>query len=485
MTIQFRILTAVLVPLAAWGQQAASSANEVIVKFVPGSSVSSASASLNATQTKPIGGIGAYLIRSASLDTATLVNTLRQRADVVFAEPNYVVRAIRTPNDTLYGQLWGMQRISALAAWDVSTGSLNHLVGVVDTGIDYTHPDLAPNVWAAPAAFPVNLGGTAIVCPKGSRGFNAIRNTCDPMDDHYHGTHVSGTIGASGNNAQGVVGVSWTTQIIGAKFLDSSGSGYIADAVNAIDYLLQAKAYFGAAADVRVLSNSWGCSPGWCFSQALLDEINLANSRGVLFVAAAGNDSNNNDLTPAYPASYRAPNVVAVAATESNDSLAGFSSYGATSVHLAAPGVGVLSTTLRGSFGTASGTSMAAPHVSGSAALILSACPGLNADALKTIILANVDIVPALAGKTATGGRLNVNKAIRSCSSAPPELTLTNLTITSGMAVYKSRNSITASRVAISGSADVTFAAGSVIRLLPEFRATAGSAPVTFRARIQ
>src|SRR5206468_7004302 len=142
-------------------------------------------------------------------------------------------------------------------AWDVSTGTANHVVGVVDTGIDYTHPDLAENVWSAPGPFSVNVGGTVITCPTGSHGFNAIQNSCDPMDDHFHGTHVSGTIGAKGNNAKGVVGVNWSTRIIGAKFLDASGTGTTENAINAIDFLLQAKAFFGAAADIRVLSNSW------------------------------------------------------------------------------------------------------------------------------------------------------------------------------------------------------------------------------------
>src|SRR5262249_38325186 len=176
-----------------------------------------------------------------------------------------------------------------------------------------------------------------------------------------------------GNNGVGVVGVNWTTSIIGAKFLNASGSGSTADAVNAIDFVIKTKQAFASsnAANVRVLSNSWG---GGGFSQALLDEVNLANSNDILFVAAAGNNASNNDATPFYPASFNAPNVIAVAATDYTDHLASFSNYGTKSVLLAAPGVGIVSTTIGNTYSNFSGTSMATPHVSGAAALVLSHC---------------------------------------------------------------------------------------------------------------
>jgi subtilisin family serine protease len=288
------------------------------------------------------------------------------------------------------------------------------VVGVIDTGIDYTHPDLAANAWSAPAAFSVSIGGATITCPAGSHGFNAIINSCDPKDDHNHGTHVSGTIGAVGNNATGVVGVNWTTRIMGLKFLNSAGSGSTSDAIKAIEFAIQAKAVLGSAASVRVLSNSWG---GDTFSSALLDEINKANTNDMLFVVAAGNNSVNNDVTPSYPASYNAPNILTVAATDSTDALASFSNYGPATVHLGAPGVNIYSTII-GSYAYLSGTSMATPHVSGAAMLLLSAC-SQNTAALKNLIMSNVDLLPALSGKTVTGGRLNVNRAIRACASAP------------------------------------------------------------------
>jgi hypothetical protein len=285
---------------------------------------------------------------------------------------------------------------------------------VIDTGVDYNHPDLAANIWSAPSAFSVTIGGQTITCPQGSHGFNAINNTCNPLDDNNHGTHVSGTIGAVGNNAQGVVGVNWVTRIMGLKFLSAAGSGTTVDAIDCIEFAIQAKAAFAAsgAANVRVLSNSWG---GGGFSQALLDQINKANTNDMLFVAAAGNNNSNNDVTPHYPSSYNAPNVVAVASTTNRDARSSFSNFGATSVDLGAPGSSILSTVRNGGYSSFSGTSMATPHVSGAAALVLSEC-SLNTADLKANILNNVDLISSMSGITVTGGRLNADKAIRACS---------------------------------------------------------------------
>jgi subtilisin family serine protease len=295
--------------------------------------------------------------------------------------------------------------ISAEAAWNVTTGSPNVIVGVVDTGIDYGHADLAANVWSNPGG----VGG----CAAGTHGYNAINKTCNPQDDNDHGSHCSGTIGGVGNNGVGVAGVNWTVRIMGLKFLDASGSGTTANAISAIDFAVTAKI---AGQNVRVLSNSWG---GGGFSQALLDEINKANTNNILFVAAAGNSSSNNDVTPHYPSSYNAPNMVAVAATDNTDSLAYFSSYGPTSVHLGAPGLDIYST-IRGGYAFYSGTSMATPHVAGAAALVLAAKPALGTPQLKSALLSNVDLIPALSGITVSGGRLNVAKAIGTTSPPPP-----------------------------------------------------------------
>ena len=408
-----------------------SAQREVLVRFrqVSPNSLAALASSYDLSAQRRLGSVPRlYHLRSRSRDTATLIRELSKRSDVLYVEPNFQVQAFEVPNDPRFGEQWNMQNtgqssdgysagtpsadISAVPAWDISTGSTAHVVGIVDTGVDYTHPDLQSNIWSAPAAFSVTIAGMPIFCPAGSHGFNAILMACDPMDDNMHGTHVSGIIGASGNNNLGVAGVNWTTQIMGLKFLDSQGYGYTSDAVNAIDFAIQAKSLFGSGADVRVLSNSWG---GNAFSQALEDEIDLAGSNDILFVAAAGNSAVNIDSIPMYPASYNRTNMISVAATDNNDALAYFSSYGPKSVHLGAPGVDVLSTLPGATYGYLSGTSMATPHVSGAAALMLSVCTLATSD-LKNNLLANVDYIPALKGITVTGGRLNLNHAVRSCN---------------------------------------------------------------------
>ena len=396
---------------------------------------------------------GVRRIRSRRFDTATLVTYFVGAPNVEYAEPNYILYAISTtPNDTSFGQLYGLLNtgqiiqgqtgiagadIDADLAWDVTTGSIANVVGVVDTGVNYNHPDLAANMWSAPAQFTVTIGGTNTTCAAGTKGFRSINGvkSCDPNDDHSHGSHVSGTIGAVGNNGLGVAGVNWTARMMGLKFLNSSGSGTTADAVNVIEFAIQAKAHFGASANVRVLSNSWG---GGGFSTTLFNQITKANQNGMLFVAAAGNSGSNNDASSFYPSSYNVDNVVSVAATDNRDAKAGFSNYGATSVDLGAPGVSVLSTVLGNSYSSFSGTSMAAPHVSGAAALILAACPSLNTADLKNLIFNSVDLILSMSGITATGGRLNVNNAIQDCAGPPPPPTVpdppTNLTATGGTA---------------------------------------------------
>jgi subtilisin family serine protease len=364
-----------------------------------------------------------HVLRVPTGEVATRIAALKRRAEVRYAEPNYILHADVVPNDPQFGQLWGLRNtgqvvngtagtagadIKAEPAWSVTTGSASVVVGVVDTGIDYTHPDLAANVWSNPGG----IGG----CAAGTHGYNAIRRTCDPMDDNNHGSHVSGTIGAVGNNGVGVAGVNWTTRLMGLKFLGANGSGTTADAITAIDFAVQAKI---AGVNVRVLNNSWG---GGGFSQALLDEINKAGANGILFVAAAGNSSANNDVSPHYPSSYGTANEIAVAATDQNDGLASFSNYGPRSVDLGAPGTNILSTITGAQYAYFNGTSMATPHVVGAAALILSAPgqSGLTVAQLKSAILTNVDLLPSLAGLTATGGRLNVCKAIAGCGGPPP-----------------------------------------------------------------
>ena len=414
------------------GRQVA--AGEVLIKFREDARFAQLGLEFDADRDEPIGDGAIRRVHSRSHNTDTLLAMLSRFREVEYAEPNYIVYAVVEPNDPYLGNLWGLLNtgqtiqnvvgiagadISAAEAWDVNTGSNANVVAVVDTGIDYSHPDLTANVWSAPpGGFTVNIGGVNISCAAGTHGFNAITKTCAPTDDNGHGTHVSGTIGAVGNNGVGVVGVNWTASIMGLKFLNAQGSGTTADAINAIEFAIQAKASVGAGANVRVLSNSWG---GGGFSQSLLDEINKANDNDMLFVAAAGNNKSNNDLKAYYPANYAAPNVVAVAATDNRDGLASFSNYGATKVELGAPGVSILSTYPGNRYAWMNGTSMATPHVSGAAALVLAACGStLTTAEVIGALLNNTDTVTALAGKTLTGGRLNVHKAVTSCGTAPP-----------------------------------------------------------------
>ena len=411
-------------------------AREVLVRFrdlLPANRIAQIAAGFDAEAIAPVGRAGIFRIRSRSLNTSALIAALSRRPDVLYAEPNFVVSALAEPNDPMYPQLWGLKNIGqpvnggavgtagadirATEAWTITLGSASTVVAVVDTGIDYLHEDLAANVWSAPAPFTVTIGGVPITCQAGTHGFNAINRSCNPMDDHYHGTHVSGTIGAVGNNGIGVAGVNWTASLMGLKFLGANGSGTIEDAINAIDFALQAKQIFAGsgAANVRILSNSWG---GGGFSQAFLDLINEANEQDMLFVAAAGNSGIPNDILPTYPASYVAPNVVAVAATTNTDGRAFFSNYGASTVHLGAPGLDILSTMRGNTYGFLSGTSMAAPHVSGAGALALSHCPLTTAE-LKATLVESVDVIASMAATTISGGRLNVKRAIDSCSAPP------------------------------------------------------------------
>jgi len=359
---------------------------------------------VGATEQRVIGA-GTHVLGVPAHTVQKKIALLKAQPQVRYAEPNYIVSADVTPNDPDYRKLWGMKAISADAAWSTTMGTRSVVVGVVDTGIDYTHPDLAANVWSNTGA----ING----CPAGTHGYNAIAKTCDPMDDNRHGTHVSGTIGAVGNNGIGVIGVNGTASIMGLKFLSAGGSGTISDAVTAIAWAVKAKQ---AGVNVRVLSNSWG---GGGFSQALLDEINIAGVNDILFVAAAGNYGSTNDTTPIYPCSYHTANEICVAATDSHDNLASFSNYGATSVDLAAPGVNILSTVPGGGYDYLTGTSMATPQVSGAAALALST-GYQSVSTLKATILAAVDPLASLAGRVATGGRLDVCKAIPACSGVAP-----------------------------------------------------------------
>jgi subtilisin family serine protease len=334
----------------------------------------------------------------------------------VYAEPDFIAQASGAPvipNDADFTQLWNLHNtgqtggvvgadVKAAEAWNTTTGSSDVIVGVIDTGIDYNHPDLAANVWANTAEIAANgLDDDGDGYVDDIRGWNFVAGNNNPLDDNGHGSHTSGTLGAVGGNAVGVTGVCQHVKIMPLKFLSATGSGSNTDAIEAILY--------ATAHHALLTSNSWG---GGGFSQAMKDAIDLANLADVGFIAAAGNSANDNDQVPSYPSSFQSPNVIAVAATDASDALTYFSSYGKTSVHIAAPGLSIYSTTKDGGYATMSGTSMATPHVSGACALLKAANPNLTFAQIKQSLLTQADAKPTLVNKTTTGGRLNVEKAL-------------------------------------------------------------------------
>ena len=369
------------------------------------------------------------------------LGTLANHPAVEFAEYNWKQYTTQIPNDPRFGDLWGLHNtgqaggvagahISAAAAWDTTVGSHDVIVGVIDTGVDYTHPDLVPNMFVNPGEIPGNNiddDGNGFI--DDVHGINAITGTGNPMDDNDHGTHVAGTIGAVGNDGVGVVGVNWNVSIMALKFLSGAGSGTTAGAIVCIDYAVAMK---NSGVNIRVLNNSWG---GGGFSQALEDAISAANAVDILFVAAAGNSSSNNDVSPHYPSSYTVPNVLAVASTTRTDAMSSFSSFGLTSVDLGAPGSDIVSTIPGNGYASFSGTSMATPHVAGAAALLLSVNDTLTTEELKQILMDTGDPTAAMDGRTVSGKRLNVEAALEEADPQPGfkiELPTTAATISQG-----------------------------------------------------
>jgi len=295
------------------------------------------------------------------------------------------------PADSFFDKLWGLENLGqgggtpyvdiwAPQAWKIFTGAPNFIVAVIDTGVEATHPDLQGNLVP---------------------GYSPYADNFDPKDENGHGTHCAGTIGGRGDNGIGVTGVNWNVKIMPIRFLAADGSGTTANAIKGIDWAVENGA--------KVLSNSWG---GGGRSEQLYQAVLRARDKGVLFIAAAGNESNNNDAKPSYPASYEVDNVITVAASDKKEKLASFSNYGKKSVHLAAPGVDIYSTYKGGTYKSLSGTSMATPHVAGAAALVWGHRPEFNYLQVKAALLESVDRVAVYSAKTITGGRLNIYRAL-------------------------------------------------------------------------
>jgi subtilisin family serine protease len=367
----------------------------------------------------------------------SVMTALVEDPSVEYAEPNYIYSLIKpvkpktvknilsplvekaelkyTPNDPKFPSLWGLKNtgnnepggrsgvvgadINALAAWEIGKGSKSIKIAVIDTGVDYTHPDLKDQVWVNEA----ELNGESGVDDDQNgyvddiHGYDFANDDGDPLDGHSHGTHCAGTIGAVHNNGIGVTGVMADVTIVAVKFLTDSGSGTTENAIRSIDYATKL--------NVDIMSNSWG---GGGYSESLKEAIANASENGIIFAAAAGNSGSNNDQRPHYPSSYKIDSVISVAASTAEDGLASFSCYGRNSVHIAAPGKNILSTIKSGGYKSFSGTSMATPHVSGALGLLLAKEGRMGHEELKERLMATSVAIPALRGKVSTGsGRLD------------------------------------------------------------------------------
>jgi subtilisin family serine protease len=320
----------------------------------------------------------------------------------VICEPNIEFKVAKTPNDTFWSYQNNLRAISASRAWDFTVGSPEVLVAVIDTGVDYFHPDLAANIAVNSAEIPDNkLDDDQNGYVDDVFGYDFSDADSYPLDLHGHGTHVAGIIAARGDDNYGISGVSWKAGVLPVRVLDADGSGTLADVIAGVDYAV--------ARGASVLNLSLGAPYG---SKLFLQALQRAELAGAVIVVAAGNESNNNDDTPSFPASYQLPSLISVAATDSNDELAYFSNTGAATVHLAAPGVSILSTLPLEGYAFMSGTSMAAPHVAGVAALVKSINPSLSGVAIKDIILGSADILEGLKGSVSSGGRLSASGAV-------------------------------------------------------------------------
>lgn len=409
--------------------------NELLIKFKEGTSEDRKTEVLNRISgklkekilTKMMARLGINegisLIQVPTFASDALLR-LKDLTDIEYAEPNYICTNNAVSNDPYFtnGSLWGMSSSNpygcqAATAWaNNHTGSGSVYIGIIDEGFLPTHEDLAPNVGVNTGEIPNNNiddDANGYVDDINGWDFEGNDNTIFDGVYDYHGTHVAGTIGGMGGNGKGVAGVSWSVKLLSGKFIDKKG-GTVANAIKAIDYFTNLKTRPTNSINVVATNNSW--TIGGFYSQSLYDAIARANDADILFVAGAGNDANNNDVAPTYPSSFNLPNIISVAAIASDGSMGSFSSYGATTVDIGAPGVDIYSTipTKVGSnfvsaYASYSGTSMATPHVTGAVALYAATHPKVPIKNIKNAILNTAIPTPSLSGKCVTGGRLNVS----------------------------------------------------------------------------
>ncbi|MBY0413097.1 MAG: S8 family serine peptidase [Bdellovibrionales bacterium] len=422
-----KLMVVSLLVLTASFSAHATPFNGYIVKVKDGSQFLSSKAvstygHVTKTASTSFGTFGRLETNQGLSDKAMLA--LANNPEIEYIEPNYIITVDSvkaSPKDAMFTKQWGLantgkngggifssglagEDINVSKAWDITTGATGAQtikIAVIDTGVDYNHPDLKGQMDINTA----ELNGNAGVDDDGNGyvddiyGYDFANNDGDPADGHGHGTHCAGVIGAS-HNSIGIAGVMANVKIVGIKFLTDKGSGETIDAISAIDYAIKR--------GVRVMSNSWG---GGDKEQSLLDAITAAETAGITFVAAAGNDSSNNDKTPSYPANYEVSNVVSVGSYASNGARSSFSNYGVSSVHVTAPGTGILST-YKGSYSSLSGTSMATPHVSGIIGLILSKEPNLSPAEIRERLIKTSTQTSKLKTSSLSGGRVDAYRAL-------------------------------------------------------------------------
>jgi subtilisin family serine protease len=363
---------------------------------------------------------GSSFLVSGARVNQTKIQRLKSRGLVSRVEPNYRVNAFGGPNDFLYklGFLWGIKNtgstggvagvdIDALDAWNISLGSPNLIVAVVDTGVYLKHPDLAPNIWQNPSEIPNNdIDDDKNGFVDDVNGWDIVDSDNNPNDEMFHGTHCAGIIAAASGNNRGICGVAPQVKILPLRVLNARGEGDTAGLMKAVRYAIDLRK---RGENVRVISASLG---GGEYLESFNEILEEANRYGIVFVAAAGNDGKDNDDKPTYPANYTAPNVISVAALDSSGKLASFSNYGATSVDVGAPGVFIWSSFLFGFYLPFDGTSMAAPFVSGAAALVLSERPQLAPSQVISILKRSSKPLPDLRGKMVAPGIISAARAL-------------------------------------------------------------------------
>jgi subtilisin family serine protease len=377
----------------------------------------------------------------ADLSVEAAIARYANLPEVEYAQPNFYYHLLAVPNDPQFvnAGMYGLTKISAPAAWDLTTGSSSTVVADIDTGMRYTHQDLAANAWintGEVAGNNVDDDGNGFI--DDVRGWDFFYNDSDPIDDAGgHGTHTAGTIGATGNNSLNVVGVNWNVKIMPIKIYSPNGTDSTSSMlVNAYNYIRMMKL---RGVNIRVTNNSYGdCGEACGYDQATKDALDAMGNAGILNVFAAGNDNQNIDSfpggtnpSPGYPAKYTSPSVLAVASSTSTDARSSFSNYGVVSVDLAAPGSSILSTwsSSNTATNTISGTSMATPHVTGAAALLSSYNPNLSVASLKATLMNTVDVLPNWNGLTKTGGRLNIDRALRNQTVCTFNLSATEVSV--------------------------------------------------------